>query len=108
MSNPNEKEIVRIDLTDEQKDQVKAATEQNAEAIELTIPREVASRYEPATTASHRDQIMSDNKENEIVRIDLTNDQKEQVKAATDQSVDAIELTVQELEARIAPRTLLD
>ena len=51
---------------------------------------------------------MSDNKETEIVRIDLTNDQKEQVKAASDQSVDAIELTVQELEARIAPRTLLD
>ena len=47
---------------------------------------------------------MSDNKETDIVRIDLTNEQKEQVKAATDQSADAIELTVQELEARIAPR----
>lgn len=46
---------------------------------------------------------MSDNKETEIVRIDLTPDQKEKVKAATDQSADAIELTVQELEARIAP-----
>ena len=39
----------------------------------------------------------------EIVRIDLTNEQKEQVKAATEKSADAIELTVQELEARIAP-----
>ena len=46
---------------------------------------------------------MSDNKEAEIVRIDLTAEQKEQVKAATDKSADAIELTVQELEARIAP-----
>jgi hypothetical protein len=46
---------------------------------------------------------MSDNKETEIVRIDLTTDQKEKVKAATDQNVEAIELTVQELEARIAP-----
>jgi hypothetical protein len=46
---------------------------------------------------------MSDSKETDIVRIDLTNEQKEQVKAATDKSVDAIELTVQELEARIAP-----
>lgn len=46
---------------------------------------------------------MSDNKETEIVRIDLTTEQKEQVKAATEKSVDAIELTVQELEARIAP-----
>lgn len=51
---------------------------------------------------------MPDNKETEIVRIDLTTDQKEQVKAATDQTADAIELTVQELEARIAPRVLLD
>ena len=47
---------------------------------------------------------MSDKKENDIVRIDLTTEQKEQVKEATDKSVDAIELTVQELEARIAPR----
>jgi hypothetical protein len=46
---------------------------------------------------------MSDNKESHIVRIDLTTEQKEQVKAATEQSADAIELTVQELEARIAP-----
>jgi hypothetical protein len=51
---------------------------------------------------------MSDNKESEIVRIDLTSEQKEQVKAATDQNVEAIELTVQELEARIAPRVMLD
>jgi hypothetical protein len=46
---------------------------------------------------------MSDSKESNIVRIDLTTEQKEQVKAATDKSADAIELTVQELEARIAP-----
>jgi hypothetical protein len=46
---------------------------------------------------------MSDSKDSNIVRIDLTTEQKEQVKAATDKSADAIELTVQELEARIAP-----
>ena len=46
---------------------------------------------------------MSDNKQSEIVRIDLTTEQKEKVKSATDQNVEAIELTVQELEARIAP-----
>jgi hypothetical protein len=49
---------------------------------------------------------MSDKKETDIVRIDLTSEQKQQVKAATEQNVDAIELTVQELEARIAPRTI--
>ena len=44
---------------------------------------------------------MSDDKE--IVRIDLTDEQKDQVKAATEKNAEAIELTVQELEARIAP-----
>ncbi len=48
---------------------------------------------------------MSNPNQNEktIVRIDLTPEQKEKVKAATDKSAEAIELTVQELEARIAP-----
>jgi hypothetical protein len=46
MSNPSEKDIVRIDLTDEQKDQVKAATEKNAEAIELTV-QELEARIAP-------------------------------------------------------------
>jgi hypothetical protein len=43
------------------------------------------------------------NNEKEIVRIDLTEEQKEQVKAATEKNAAAIELTVQELESRIAP-----
>ena len=46
---------------------------------------------------------MTEKKENDVIRIDLTAEQKEQVKAATEKSVDALELTVQELEARIAP-----
>jgi tetratricopeptide (TPR) repeat protein len=37
------------------------------------------------------------------VRIDLTPDQKQVVKAATSREADAIELTVEELEQRIAP-----
>ena len=49
---------------------------------------------------------MSDSKQSDVIRIDLTNEQKEQVKAATEQTVEAIELTVQELEARIAPRAI--
>ena len=48
---------------------------------------------------------MSDS-EKDIVRIDLTTEQKDQIKAATEKSAEAIELTVQELEARIAPRAL--
>jgi hypothetical protein len=46
---------------------------------------------------------MSNPSEKDIVRIDLTNEQKDQVKAATEKDAAAIELTVQELEARIAP-----
>ena len=51
---------------------------------------------------------MSDNKESSVVRIDLTPEQKEQVKAATEKTVDSIELTIQELDARIAPIALIE
>jgi hypothetical protein len=47
---------------------------------------------------------MSNRTQNELVRIDLTTSQKEQVKAKTGQAAEAIELTVQELEERIAPK----
>jgi len=50
---------------------------------------------------------MSDTKQ-PVVRIDLTPEQKQQVKAATDKSVDSLELTVQELEARIAPVAFIE
>lgn len=46
-------------------------------------------------------------KDDEIVRIDLTPEQKEQVKKATNKDVEAVELTVNELEERIAPRAIL-
>ncbi|HEV8499204.1 MAG TPA: hypothetical protein VGQ56_20145 [Gemmatimonadaceae bacterium] len=49
---------------------------------------------------------MSIKNEKEIVRIDLTQDQKEKVKSVTDKNAEAIEMTVQELEARITPLTL--
>ena len=42
--------------------------------------------------------------QNDIVRIDLTTSQKEQIRATTGQHAEAIELTVQELEQRITPR----
>jgi hypothetical protein len=43
-------------------------------------------------------------KEPEIVRIDLTPEQKELVKKETGKEAEAVELTVNELEERIAPR----
>lgn len=42
-------------------------------------------------------------KEKEIVRIDLTTTQKQVVKKETGKDAEAIELTVSELEERIAP-----
>jgi len=47
---------------------------------------------------------MATNTAKDVVRIDLTTTQKEQVKARTGHEAEAIELTVQELEDRITPR----
>jgi hypothetical protein len=46
---------------------------------------------------------MSQNKKDEMVRIDLTEKQKAQVKAVIGKDADSIELNAQELEERIAP-----
>ena len=43
-------------------------------------------------------------KKDDLVRIDLTEPQKEQVKKVTGKEADSIELSAQELEERIAPR----
>lgn len=47
---------------------------------------------------------MDASRPNEVVRIDLTPTQAQVVKAATGREAEALELTVQELEQRIAPR----
>jgi len=47
---------------------------------------------------------MSKERQQSTIRIDLTEPQKQTVKAAIDKNVDAIELTIEELEARIAPK----
>ena len=47
---------------------------------------------------------MSDKNEPDPIRIELSPEQRQKVKTATGRDVTFIELTVQELEARIAPR----
>lgn len=47
---------------------------------------------------------MTKPKNDEMIRIDLSPIQKEQVKLATGKDAEAIELNAQELEERIAPR----
>ena len=44
--------------------------------------------------------------EKEIVRIDLTPEQKQLIKQETGKEGEAVELTVKELEERIAPRVV--
>lgn len=46
-------------------------------------------------------------KEQEIVRIDLTPEQKQQIKKEIGKEVDAVELTAKELEERIAPIAMM-
>lgn len=46
-------------------------------------------------------------KDENIIRIDLTSDQKIQVKQAIGKDAESIELNAQELEERIAPRLCL-
>ena len=46
-------------------------------------------------------------KEQEIVRIDLTPEQKQLVKKEVGKEGDSVELTVKELEERIAPRAVI-
>jgi hypothetical protein len=46
-------------------------------------------------------------KHDEVVRIELNDEQKAQVKSATGKDVDSIELNAQELEERIAPSYLI-
>jgi len=47
---------------------------------------------------------MEQHAEKERVRIELTPEQTQQIRATIDRDVEAIELTVEELEQRIAPR----
>jgi hypothetical protein len=52
--------------------------------------------------------MSSEKPEQEFVRIDLTQPQKDTVKERTGKEADAIELKVTELEERIAPRQAFD
>jgi hypothetical protein len=52
----------------------------------------------------HHGAVVSQQKDDAVVRIDLTPDQRQLVKEETGKTAEAIELTVQELEQRIAPR----
>jgi hypothetical protein len=49
-----------------------------------------------------------DQNKNEVVRIRLTEDQKSKIQEQTGKQPESLDLTVQELEERIAPRAIYD
>jgi hypothetical protein len=49
---------------------------------------------------------MSAHDPKQVIRIDLTPNQRDQVRSATGRESEALELTIQELEERIAPRIM--
>ena len=49
---------------------------------------------------------MDDQKPKQTVRVELTEEQNKQLREQTGQQVDALELSVEELEPRITPRSL--
>ena len=59
MSTPNDKKVVRIQLTQEQKEKLEAQTGKNADVIELTV-EELEARIAPAMTFNHNETFLAD------------------------------------------------
>jgi hypothetical protein len=57
MQIPQEKQVVRIRLTDEQQDLLKRATGRDCEAIELTI-EELEERIAPRLASNHNETML--------------------------------------------------
>jgi len=57
MSGQNEKSVVRIDLTPEQQDKIKAATGKNIEALQMSAD-ELEQRIAPQLTSNHNETLL--------------------------------------------------
>jgi hypothetical protein len=62
MPNATEKEIIRINLSQNQKEQLKATTGRDAEAIELTV-QELEERITPRLSSNHNETLLVDSAE---------------------------------------------
>ena len=58
MSTPNDKKVVRIQLTQEQKEKLEAQTGKNADVIELTV-EELEARIAPSMTYNHNETFLA-------------------------------------------------
>lgn len=54
----NDRKIVRIELTPSQKEQIKATTGRDAEAVELTV-QELEERITPGRTWNHNETFLT-------------------------------------------------
>jgi len=59
MQRKNDKDVVRIDLTPAQQDQVKDVTGRDGNAIELTV-QELEERIAPRLAANHNETLLVD------------------------------------------------
>ena len=59
MQNQSQKEIVRIDLTTSQREQVRVKTGHSAEAIEFTV-QELEERFAPKLASNHNEALLLD------------------------------------------------
>ena len=59
MENTGEKSFIRIDLTQAQKERIKAETGRNADAIELTV-HELEERITPRLASNHNETLLGD------------------------------------------------
>ena len=59
MQTPNAKQVVRLDLTQAQKDQLKHTTGRDGEALELTV-EELEERIAPRIAANHNETLLAD------------------------------------------------
>ena len=59
MSNADKSQLIRIELTPEQQEAVRATTHRTADAIELTV-RELEERIAPRLSSNHNETFLSD------------------------------------------------
>ena len=59
MPTPNEKDLVRIDLTKTQQEQIRRMTGRDGDAIELTV-HELEERIAPRLASNHNETLLTD------------------------------------------------
>ena len=59
MQTPHAKQLVRLDLSQAQKDQIKQITSRDGDALELTV-EELEERIAPRISSNHNETLLAD------------------------------------------------